>query len=407
MTTESKRGRTAPPPAPKRSSRRRGGLRDLFAFDSDASSRLLLIGGAALVLLLAGAFIAFGYYDTVVKPRHRTVLGAAGINISYEAMRRHMAYDVRQNPSYLQSQAAFTSLPQAAYQELLDEIILVTRGPSEQNVSVSDDELDQALRTRVGVAKEASQKDFAAAFRGALDKSGLKESEYRRMVLAEQIQIKIQQKVTAELPATLPQAKVDVIQTDTKDAADQALLRVKAGEDWATVADALSTAPDKATTHGSFDFQLEGEMNQAYSGFAFSAAPGSISDVITSGAASSQTFYVVRLAERADRPLTDTQKPAEAQRRYSKWLADAEGHLVIANHWDQKAQNDALLWVLDHTPAPTAAPAQNQQPVPTVVATGVAGTPGAEQPPANPQDSGSNNPAVPNAPVAPGGGNGQ
>ena len=409
MTSESKRGRTVTPPSPKRVTRRKRGLRDLFAFDSEASSRLLLFGGVALVLVLAAGFIAYGYYATVIKPRHRTVLGAAGINISYDAMKRHMLFDVIQNSSYLQSQSAVNALPQAAYDELLTEIILVKHGPSDQGVNPSTDEVDQALRARIGVAKDANQQQFATAFRGALQKSGLHEDEYRRMVLADVIKTKIQAKITQELPATLPQAKLDVIQLNTKDDADKALARVKAGEDFNAVAKDVSIEPDKATTGGTHDYELEGEMNSFYSGFAFSAAPGQVSDVITAGSTGAQTFYIVRVVDRSDKPLTDKQKPGEAQRRYNQWVEDTKGHLVIANHWDVQAQTDALVWVLKSVPAPTAVPAQNQPQSGVTVTTGgtpvAVGTPAAGTPAANPQGSGSNNPVVPNAPVAPGGGN--
>ncbi|MHB8377745.1 MAG: hypothetical protein ACYDEB_12445, partial [Dehalococcoidia bacterium] len=89
MSGESKRGRAPGPAAPKRPlPRKRPGLGDLLALDSERSSRLLLYGGVLFVLLLAGGFIAFGYYNSVIKPRHRTVLGADGINISYLAMKR-------------------------------------------------------------------------------------------------------------------------------------------------------------------------------------------------------------------------------------------------------------------------------------------------------------------------------
>lgn len=407
MTTESKRRRTPPTPAPKPPPRRRRrGIADFFSFGADDSSRLLLFAGVALVLILAGGFIAYGYYATVIKPRHRTVLGAEGVSISYEAMRRHMAYDLAQNPTYLQSQQIFASLPQTAYQELLDEIIIWKLGPKEQNVSVGNNQLtgnsdlETVLRARVGVPSNANQQQFAAAFRAALDKAKITETEYRRMVLADELKTKIQAKITQELPATAPQAKVEVIQTATKDNADKALARVKAGEDWVAVSKDLSTASDK-DTGGATDYQLEGEMNSAYSGFAFSAANGQVSDVITSGATDSQTFYVVRVVDRADKPLTDTQKPAEAQRRYAKWLADAEGHTVVTNHWDQQAQSDALLWVLNHVPPPTPVPTQAQA-QPTAAAP-AAGTPAAQGTPA----ANGNNPVAPNAPVAPGSGNGQ
>ncbi|MDE3095139.1 MAG: peptidylprolyl isomerase [Chloroflexota bacterium] len=412
MSSESKRGRPARPAPPKRPlPRKRSGLRDMVALDSDRASRLLLWGGVALIILIAAGFIGFGYYYTVIRPRHRTVLAADGISISYLAMKRRMAYDLQQNPSYLQSQAALASLPQAVYQELLDEIVLVTRGPSDQGIQISPADFDLQLRTKIGVAKDASLQQFAAAFRGVLQRSGLHEDEYRRMVLAQMIEGKIRAKITQELPATVPQAKVEVIQVATKAAADAALFRVKAGQDWATVAKEVSTEPNKATTGGLHDYTTEGDMNPAYSGFAFSAKPGQISDVITAGSSSAATYYVVRLVDRADKPLTAQQKPGEVNSRYSKWLSDMQAKMVITNHWDQTSQTDALISVLKALPPPT--PTAAAAPAPSAPAphpTAHAGASPAPQGTAAAQPAATapaGNPPVPNAPVAPGGGNGR
>ena len=337
-------------------------------------------------------------------------------------MKQRMAYDIEQNPTYLQSQQLITTVPQITYLELLKEIILVKRGPSDQGIKVSDTELQQALNAKISIPANASKQTFASAFRGALHTSGLSEDAYRRMVLADTIRTKLQAKFQTELPATVPQAKIDVLQLDTKDAADKALARVKAGEDWATVAKSVSKETDVATTGGTHDYAPEGDVNSAYSGFAFSAAPGQISDVITSGSSTtSQTFYVVRLDDKADKPLTDAQKPAAVQRRYSDWLDSMRTKTTITDHWsnDQTSQQNALISVWNNLPAPTAVPtaAAAVPPATTPATSGTpvaGGTAGAAVPPANPQTdatsasqptAGANNPVAPNAPVAPGGGN--
>ncbi len=428
MTSESKRGQTPVPPEPKRPAshrtpthHKRQGLGELLALDSERSSRLMLIGSVLLILVLAVGFILFGYWDTVIKPRHRTVLGAEGITVSYTAMKQRMAYDIQQNPTYLQSQQLVTTLPQSAYGELLEEIILIKRAPSDQDIKVSDSELQQALDAKVGVPTNASKQAFAAAFRGVLQKSGLSEDAYRRIVLADTLRTKLQAKFQSELPATVPQAKIDVIQVNTKADADKALARVKAGEDWATVAKSVSKEPNVATTGGTHDYAPEGDVNSAYSGFAFSAAIGQISDVITSGSGTTQRFYVARVVDRADKALTAAQKPAAVQRRYGQWVDSMRTKMTITDHWtnDQTSQTNALISVLKSVPPPTAVatvaaaapPATTPGAAGTAVATGTAG---AGVPPANPQPggtsssqptAGANQPVAPNAPVAPGGGN--
>ncbi|MBF6600323.1 MAG: peptidylprolyl isomerase [Dehalococcoidia bacterium] len=418
MTGESKRGRSgdAKPRAGSHrapAAHRRPGLNDLLAMDGERSSRLLLVGAAVLVLLVALGFIAFGYYDTVIKPRYRTVLGADGITVSYTAMKQRMAYDIQQNPTVIQSSSAVQTVPLTAYEELLTEITLVSRGPSDQGIKVSDQELNTALDAKIGVATNAGKEAFAAAFRGALQRSGLSESAYRRIVLADVIKTKLQAKFQNELPATVPQAKLDVIQLNTKDAADKALARVKGGEAWATVAKDLSTDPDKATDGGTHDYAPEGDVSTAYSGFAFSAPVGQTSDVITSGPSGSETYYVVRVADRADKPFTAQQKPAAAQRRYNQWLDDMRAKMTITDRWtnDQTSQTKAIISVLNSLPPPTAVPTV-VAPVAPATTPGASGTPAAGTPAAAGQPTpngqptaGVTSPVAPSAPVAPGGGN--
>ena len=407
MTSESKRGRASSSRSPRREGRL--GLSDLLAMDHDRQSRLLLYAAAAIIILVAVGFIGFGYYQTKIKPAHRTVLAVDGTTIDYNAMKRRMSYELNTNASsYTQSQQALSLLPQIAYANLLSELLLVNEGASDQKIQISAADFDQALRSKIGVAKDANADTFANGLRGALKTSGLHEDEYRRLVRADLIKSKIIDKLTAALPATMTQAKVDVMQFSSQDTANQALFRVRSGQDWAAVAkDLASGTNNSGGSSNSQDYTPKDLMSTTYSDFAFSAPNGAISDLITSGSAGSETYTIVHLIDRADKPLTDAQKPQEAQAQYATWLQGIEAKAKVTNNWDTQSQSTALSSVLSSFVPPTAVvPAT----IPTTVAQGtpVAGQTAAAgataQPPANPQAEGTAaNPAA-NATAASGGG---
>ena len=408
MTSESKRGRASGSRGGRRESRL--GLSELLSMDSERQSRLLLISGAVIILLLAAGFIGFGYYQTKIKPQHRTVLAVDGTKVDYSAMKRRMAYELNTNPStYTQSQQAVQALPQIAYDNLLSEILLIDKGATDQKIQITDDEFNQALRSKIGVAQNADANTFANALRNALKTSGLHEDEYRRMVRADLIKSKITDKFTAALPATMPQAKFDVMQFTSKDTADQALFRVRSGQDWAAVAKDLTSDSTKGSS-SSIDYTPKDLMNTTLSGFAFSANIGAVSDVITAGSSTSATYVIVHLIDRGDKPLTATQKPQEGQSQYATWLQGIEAKANVTNNWDPQSQKNALISVLTSFVPPTAVvpaviPTTAAQGTPAAKSTPVAGqTAAAAQPPANPQaESTGNNPAA-NATAASGGG---
>jgi hypothetical protein len=343
MTSEGKSSRAAgsslKPAAKKGQQHRSGGL---FALDREQSARLMLMGAVTLVVAIAVAVIAVGYYISVVKPRSRTVLQVDDTKVSYDAMVRRMAYEYFQNVNYQRSPQL---LANGTYQTLLDELTKVNRAPSALSVEVTPDEFDKKFRARVGVATDADQKIVSDAAKVAFEASGLTEAEYRRVVMAELIDGKIKEKYKVEAPANAQQAKVEVILVRTEDDARAAIARITAGEDFATVAKEMSAEPDVATTGGVHPYAIKDTLNLAYEDYAFSAEPGKLSDPIASKATSGG-FYVVEVVDRSDQPVTDGQKSTIANQKLSEWLKQTQDDMqakgTLKTDFDAQSQSDAL-----------------------------------------------------------------
>ncbi|TAK53823.1 MAG: hypothetical protein EPO22_15670 [Dehalococcoidia bacterium] len=223
------------------------------------------------------------------------------------------------------------------------------------------------------------------------------------MVRVELLTTKLNTKFTSDLPASALQAKVDVIVTDTEADAQKAADRVKAGEDWATVAKQVSKDSSVATTGGMNDYTPIGAMDPAFDAQASTATIGEVSAPI---AAPNGLYYVIRVEDRADRPVTEAQKPRLAQKAFNDWIAKMQGELTVKQDFDAKSQQDAFLSIKGEVEKKLIAQAeqqqqQQQQPQPEVQPTAEA------QPTADAQTtpSGDQSPA-PDAPT-PGGGNGQ
>ena len=367
MASESKSGAAAGPGANKRPARPTTGRRH-STHDAERQARMLLYGATAAIVLIALGLVAFGYYWSVIKPRHRSVLEAEGVKVTYTAMVRRMEYEYYTSAVFQQQPGA---LPEATYLNVLNEITLTTRAEKDLSISLSDDEVNQQLRRKIGVSQEADDKTFTDRYRAALKSSGLHDSEYRRLAKAEALEQKVRDKFQSEAPATVAQAKLDVVATKDEAAARDAINRINAGEDFATVAKALSSESDVQTTGGAKDFAPQGSFNAVYDDYAFTGEIGKLSEPL---AGPNDTFYVVRVDAREDRALTEDQKPAYVTRQYSQWLSSTQETMGVKRDWDTTAQRDALIKVLK-----AIDPNRQQQPLtlPTV----------AQQLPAAPADN--------------------
>ena len=369
----------------------------LLNLDHEQSARLMMISAVVGIIALAMGFIAFGNWNSVVKPRNRTVLEAEGVKVSYAAMKRRMAYEFFQNINYQQVPNA---LPEGTYLTLLDEIIVLSRAETDLGITVPADEFDNKLRTRVGVGESVDTKTFADALRRQLDTTGLHESEYRRLIRAELLTQKVKDHLKLQLPLNAQQAKVEVIATNSEDDAQKASDRIKAGEDWATVAKDVSAEVDVQSTGGLHDYAPQGSFNAAYDDYVFSAALGEISPPLQSPA---EQFFIVRVVDRAEQPVTDDQKPRLTEKSFKDWLSNQQDQITIVRDFDAKAQAAALTSVLaDAGPRLQQESQQQQQQFP-VQQQPIAP---AQQPPPSSGEQGGQSQPNPDIP-APAGGDGQ
>jgi hypothetical protein len=318
---------------------RQGG--GLLGLDSEQSARLLLIGGVGLLVVLALGFVAFGWYWTEKRPLGRTVLQVDQYKVTFAAMKRRMNYELFINAS-LQSDP--TNLPTVAYDNLLAELVKVARAGT-LGVGLDEGTFDEKLRSRIGIPTGTDQRTYQDALRRQLDATGLTEYEYKRLVLADALETAIKEKFTAELPATVLQARIEVISAPTLEDAQKSIERINAGEAFADVAKSISQETDVQTTGGLHEYTPDGNFNPAYNDYAFSAEIGKLSDPLPA-ATGSGTNYIVRVLDRSEQPVLENQKSGMAQTKYDDWLVSTEGELessgALVNRWDETAKMDAL-----------------------------------------------------------------
>lgn len=314
--------------------------------DAEQSARFLLIGGVGAVLLIALAFVGFGYWYSEIRPEGRTVLQLDDTKVSFAEMKRRMKYELFQTSIY---QQAPQLLPQAAFDALRDELLVTQRAESAENVAASEQEFNDKLRTRLGVAPQADNSTFAEALRSQLDVTGLHQDEFERMVRAELLEEKLKAKFKEALPANVLQARIEVIATESREDAQAAIDRINAGEEFAAVARDVSTEPDVADTGGVKEYAPKGAFNTAYDNFAFTADIGVLSEPLSD--ASGTRWYVVRVIDRSEQPATESHRTSLANQEFDAWLermrdeATESGALVV--HWDQDDQAEALADVME------------------------------------------------------------
>ena len=195
---------------------------------------------------------------------------------------------------------------------------LPTPAPTPTRHIITDEEFNQDYANYLNVLKEQASVD---------------EAGFRRAIEAGLLVGKLREYFVGQTPTEAEQVDVSHIQVDTQEQAEAALKRLDAGEDFALVASEVSTDTFTAADGGELGWFPEGELAARYGPdleeAAFSLKPGEYSQPITS----TLGLHIVKVNERAVRPLEEYQLQARQEQAYSDWLEQARSAEGVEDLW--------------------------------------------------------------------------
>ncbi len=317
--------------------------------DAERWSRIFLIGGVVAAILIAAGVIAFGWYQTQIKPLGKTVLQVGNTKYSLDYLERRMRLLRKQDPTYGDQATSNTllALPDVAL-SLVEREAKLLEGAGNLNITVTDEDVAQEIRSRGNLAADVEPSVYASEFRKQVQDSGLNESDYAQMIRAYLLGQKAQNYFRFFAPESEPQVRGQYILFDDATKASQALQQLQAGGAFDQVAGNLgissSSGSGQALTQQAWTPRTDTAANSSkIQAYFFSAQPGQISDVITIG-----NYYIVaQLLERDDnRALDDAGKQRVTVREMNKWLDGLDAKLTIKKNLSTgdstRALNDVL-----------------------------------------------------------------
>lgn len=172
------------------------------------------------------------------------------------------------------------------------------------------------------------------------EKTGLNETLFRAYVKSAVLRDKIQAAIGSEVPPIAEQAQARHILVKSEDEAKEVVKRLKAGEDFAELAQELSTDPGSASSGGDLGFVSAGTFVAAIDEAVFSLPIGQVSEPIETQFG----WHVVEVLKREKRELSPSDYSRQQRQAYLDWLSGAREKVEIEDFWAaEKAPPDPLL----------------------------------------------------------------
>ena len=303
-------------------------------------SQLLALGLGAAVILVAAVIALFGYYQTQVRPQGETVLEVGDRSFDLRYMERRLRYDIRNGTGTI-----YSVDPGNAPDRLVDAVggeELMRRGAPDKGVEVNEEAIDAEIRTQENVPANADQNSFAAAYRQAVQDSGLSTEGYRDVISAGLLQEALRAKFVEEAPKNADQVRFRLIVLSIENDAKTTLDRLRNGEDFAVVAQEVSEDTASKDQGGERDWTPRGILDPALDEALFSLETGKISEVIPGASA----YFIVQVLERQDqRETTAEQQSALGTQAMSEWLRQLRDSIGVTVKLDND-QRGSILKVL-------------------------------------------------------------
>lgn len=312
------------------------------------SPRFYAMVGVVLIVVVAIGLVAYGFGSNWLDDRNRP--GSTAIQVG--DTKYSVRYYTERLRIYIEQLGGTSSQvaqnPQIAMQilseELEEEAILLSSAP-ELGLAPTDEEIKAELATILTLTGP-DDPTFDTRLQEELGKTELTEEQLRDRARSGVLKVKLQEKFTAEVPATAESVHYREILVEDQAEADAVLAQIQGGADFAQVAGERSLDSGAKEDGGDAGWWARGALQATAEETLFALEPGALTTLENSG-----QFFVYQLLEKeAARPVEETQKATIASNSYQKWLEERRTSVTIKNNVSPGAcQGDKVKWVLDRT----------------------------------------------------------
>lgn len=329
-------------PGTSRRDRRQSGARarskTAVRRETERRAQVFVVAGIILTAIAVLGIGGFGYYQTSIAPKHQTVLKVGDRSFSMGHVEKRLRYEIRNAGA---GQLAQTNAQVAIYQTVTalegEEVNRI--GAANENISVSEDEIDARIRQELGVADSADQATYADAYRNAVHDSGLSPDQYREVVASKLLEDKIRQNLRSAIPTTAEQVRLLDIRVSSQEDAQKAVDRLAAGEDFAAIAAELSLDSTTKDKGGEMGWMPRAALEIAAGDAVFALEAGQWTQPVSSNRTGS--YFVYKVAEKsASMEVTADQQSTIEEQSYANWQETTSGQLQIARLYI----TDAKIW---------------------------------------------------------------
>ena len=184
--------------------------------------------------------------------------------------------------------------------------------------------------TPVPMSEEAFREHYSNMLRELRQNAGFTEADFRAMVATDLLRGKLEEAMAAEVPGAAEQVHARHILVATEEEARAALERIRKGEDFAAVAQEVSTDASNKEEGGDLGWFPRGQMVAEFEQAAFALQPGEVSDLV----ATDYGYHLIKVEERdPNRPLDAGLLDYMRSRALANWLSQQRNSEAVQRFW--------------------------------------------------------------------------
>ncbi len=203
------------------------------------------------------------------------------------------------------------------------QLTLVPQTPETDGIEIAPTPIEdpsnaptEALPTPTVYTKDAFEENYSAALDNYNQSINVSEEQFRTIISAEILRIKVSDEITKDIPKEEEQVWARHILVASEEEAQDAITRLEAGEDFAALATELSTDTGSAANGGDLGWFGKGRMVPAFEAAAFGMEIGDVSPPVQSDFG----WHLIQKLGHEIRPINDATYNQLQQTFFTDWL---------------------------------------------------------------------------------------